>query len=144
MTPVVAYYLAHAIQSRDFLNKHQNSGDTFVAIALLWLLAVDSYRRSSSTETNPHVELAPRDLLSCLFGLNMSFSQRFFGIRHSTDENVAVMLAALVLLIMEVLGQYPNYFEAGKFPPNLIFVSPLGKMKLKEEYPGVWAEFKLG
>jgi hypothetical protein len=53
MTPVIAYYLAHAIQNRDFLIKHQNSGETVVAIALLWLLAVDSYRRSASTEVNP-------------------------------------------------------------------------------------------
>jgi hypothetical protein len=73
----------------------------------------------------------------------MSFSHRFFGILRG-DENVAAMLSALVLLIIEVLGQYPHYFEPGKFPPNLIFVSALGKMKLKEEYPGVWTEFNLG
>jgi class 3 adenylate cyclase len=143
MSPVVAYYLAHAIQNRDFLIKHQNQGETVVAVALLWLLATDSYGRSSSTEVNPHVELAPKDLFSSLFGLNMSFSQRFFGLLRG-DGNVAGVLVALVRFVMEVLGQYPHYFEAGKSPPNLIFVSPLGKMKLKEEYPGVWAEFKLG
>jgi class 3 adenylate cyclase len=142
MTPVVAYYLAHAVQNRDFLKKHQNQSETVVAVALLWLLAVDSYGRSSSTEVNPHVELAPKDLLSHVFGLKMSFSQRFFGLLRA-DGNVAGMFGALVQFVMGVLGQYPHYFEAGKFPPNLIFVSPLGKVKLKEEYPGVWAEFNL-
>jgi hypothetical protein len=102
MPPVVAYYLAHAIQNRDFLIKHQNHSETVIAIALLWVLATDSYRRSSSTEVNPHVELAPKDLLSRVFGLNMSFSQRFFGILRG-DENAAAMLGALVLLVMEVL-----------------------------------------
>jgi class 3 adenylate cyclase len=142
MPPVVAYYLAHAIQNRDFLLKHQNQGDVVVAIALLWLLANDSYGRSSSTETNPHVELAPKDLLSRIFGLNMSFSQRFFSFSR-TDGNVAGVLIAMLQLVLEVLGQYQNYFEPGKFPPNFIFVNQLGKGKLIEEWPGIWAEFNL-
>jgi hypothetical protein len=143
MPPVVAYYFAHAIQNKDFLIKHQNQSETVVAIALLWLLATDSYGRRSSTEVNPHVELVPKDLLSSLFGLNMSFSQRFFGLLRG-DGNVAGLLIALVQFVMGVLGQYPHHFEAGKSPPNMIFVSTLGKIKLKEEYPGVWAEFNLG
>lgn len=142
MPLVVAYYLAHAIQNRDFLIKHQNQSDTVVAIVLLWLLARDSYGRSSSTETNPHVDLAPKDLLGRMFGLNTSFPQRFFGLLQA-GGNAAGMLVALLQFVMEVLEPYRYYFEAGKFPPNLIFVSPLGKIKLKEEYPAVWTEFNL-
>jgi hypothetical protein len=143
MTPIVAYYLAHAIQNRDFLIKHQNQSETVVAVVLLWLLTSDSYGRCYSSETSPYVDLAPKDLLSRVLGLNMSFAQRFFGLGRA-DANVAGVLVALARFIMEVLEQYQDYFEPGKFPPNLIFVSPLGKMKLKEEYPGIWAEFKLG
>jgi hypothetical protein len=73
----------------------------------------------------------------------MSFAQGFLGLGRG-DCNVTGMLVALARFIMEVLGQYQDYFEPGQFLPNLIFVGPLGKIQLIKEYLGIWAGSNLG
>jgi hypothetical protein len=142
LSPVVAYYLAHAVQNRAFLLNHQEQGDVAVTIGLLWLLAVDSLERRFSTETKPYVELAPKDILGRIFGLNVTFSQRFFSIGRS-DATLAGLLVALDRLVVEVLSEYEEYFEPGKQPPHFIFINELGRNKLKNEWPDIWSEFNL-
>lgn len=84
-----------------------------------------------------------RDILDRVFRLKGTFAQQFNHYKR-THQPAAGALIELVTFIMRVLEQYQPYFEMGQFPPNLIFINEMGKVKLKEEWPDIWAEFSFG
>jgi hypothetical protein len=141
LTPIVAYYFAHAIKNRDYLVKNQSAEKTPIAIILLWLLATDSCGHLYATEINPHVNVTHRELASRIWGLKESFAQRL-NYYSRPNQHDAGILAALLRFIIEVLSRYQGYFQSGRFPPNFIFVNERGEIKLKEEWPDIWAELK--
>ena len=127
-----AYYIAHAIKNRDFIDKHLKEGyEVYPLGLLLAYLAEDSVGYAYSRRTNPYVEHMPVTENKTLEEQYQVFSNMPFWVLADLYD---AKVGDKILLI------YPDCFDkdgAG------LFISPEGEKKLKSEWRNIWDDFSL-
>jgi class 3 adenylate cyclase len=127
-----AYYIAHAIKNRNFINENLKEGyEVYPLGLLLAYLAEDSVGYAYSRRTNPYSEHMPVTENKTLEEQYQVFSNMpFWVLADLYDAKVGD----------KILHIYPDCFDKDG---EGLFISPEGEKKLKSEWRNIWDDFSL-
>jgi hypothetical protein len=134
LTRLVAFYMAHAIKNRLFLEQQFRSGNLLSpATVLLYLLAIDSEQKISSGKfvTIP----------SKTYNAGIATIQEQYDFYCNADGWLILEFSNII--DGKHLSIYNKYFEGYSWSTYYTIVNEEGKDKLKKEYPDIWQEFGL-
>ena len=137
LTKLAAYYFAHLIKNEAFVLKKlkEDSLNNNVLRLLFWFLAQDS--KSESEKTRHDID-SYRPMPDT--GSN-TIEGQFEWFSTNVHMNVAIEISyELVEKAIDIPMRY-DCFESGLLH---LIVNSRGKEKLKEDWPEIWDEFKLG
>lgn len=132
LSGIEAYYLAHAIRYKNFVEKHcDNPSENKALFALLYFLAYDSVGHKEATKLNPHIDSTPDTEHGTLSEILDVYN----------DENVPIGI--LLELCHDKTNNeiiHHDCYEGG-YP--YLLVNEKGRNKLKTQRPDIWTEFLL-
>lgn len=136
LSEIAAYYMAHAMIHRaEIASKVDQGQNSYSFVVLLWMLARDSLAAKHRTVRDWRVHNYAHKYEAGFMGQ--------FEFYEKQDFWVCVELAGAV--IRDGLNSAISYFEgngaSGSFGAH--FITPEGQRKLKQEWAGIWEEFKL-
>jgi class 3 adenylate cyclase len=127
-----AYYIAHAIKNRKFIDKHLKAGyDVYPLGLLLAYLAEDSVGHAFSSRLKPYKEHMPKTENKTLEEQYKVFFAMPFWVGADLHE---------AKVEDKILRIYPDCFDKDG---EGLFVSPEGEKKLKSEWRNIWDDFSL-
>jgi DNA-binding Lrp family transcriptional regulator len=130
LTKIAAYYFAQAIRHRDFLLKRDSSSSDYTGEVLLYLLAKDSVAKSEAVTERQKTYFNQNKL-----------------VKKTLDDSYQELNATsftILNIVHERLGSidlsgFTQYFEGYD---DYRFLTSEGGMKLKQEWPDIWAELE--
>jgi hypothetical protein len=132
LTKIAAYYFAHSIQHREFLQERFRAGDdAYPAEAFLWLLARASLQQSAATTETEKIHFAQYGRIKePINELYERIDSTYFTLLWAIEEYI----------LLNVLDGYTNFFEGNM---EYRFLNQEGAKKLKQEWPQIWEELAL-
>ena len=129
LSKYAAYYLAHAIKNRQFIDDNLKGGwEIYPLGSLISYLAEDSVGKSNSTRTNPydnHMPETPNNTLEEQYDV---FNKLPFWISFELYEHK----------VREIIIR--NYYYCFELNGQGLFINDKGEQKLKSEWPEIWQE----
>lgn len=127
-----AYYLAHAIKNRQFIDDNlQHNYDLYPMGLILTYLAEDSVGNSTSTKINPYDNRMPKTE-------NNTLAEQFEVLSNIPFSILLDLFNAKVYY--GIFPKHRNCFEADSWG---LFVNSKGEQKLKSQWPNICDEFSL-
>lgn len=129
---IVAYYLAHAIENREFLlSKKEDSLFEYVSTVLLYFRSHDSEDASEASQYERYYPITYKSN-------ELTFDTQY-AYYEAQDFHLRSELAALIRRF--ILDDYQDCFEYIQAGSIQVFVSQVGRSKLKSQWPSIWKEF---
>jgi class 3 adenylate cyclase len=140
LTPVAAYYIAHALRLKSPLYELRGgSRFSYASRILLYTLALDSIKEANANPFEELVLRAPR--VSGTAQLPMDAVAEQYNEYAKLELWVAVEYSGLIGY--HVLEPYTQCFTIVNNITRWAFPSPEGAEKLKREWPDIWEKFSL-
>jgi class 3 adenylate cyclase len=132
LSKLVAYYIAHAIENRDFLfSRREESQFEYAAPILLYFKAIDSVNTS---EASQYETSSPRT-----HGALKATADEQYDYYKQSDFWILADFADFIT--DSVLAPFGSCFATGKYLRVWSFISAHGAWRLKHEWPSIWQEF---
>jgi hypothetical protein len=135
LSKLIAYYLGHALQNRDFLygSKEAPCFD-YAAPILLYLKALDSVEKSGSSEYDSLFPVTYKEG-------EANFEEQYAHYCSIAKEDFYFCAKMTNLLTSYILWDYNDCFESANYGTVYTAVSERGRSKLKNQWPDIWKQF---
>ncbi|MFH0735234.1 MAG: adenylate/guanylate cyclase domain-containing protein [bacterium] len=128
----IAYFFVHSILNRKFFIRKQNTQDLIIGTVLLWSIATDSLSEAESTDIKPTSFITWK-------AKKASFEEQF---QYYSTIDMRILWSLFRYIVKYDLQVYERFFEK-TVNTDWRFLTPGGRDKLKEEWPGILRQFDL-